>query len=154
MKKFIFNMERSVIKEGRTFYLIRAARDFGSIKMGEEGGYVEVGSTIGGNYDDFSWVYPNSYFSGELLRNSRVERGAVVINSSIDKGAIISRGSKVMGSIISGRVIVSHCDISDATITVKHKDPCTLTHKKIMEGYLYLCKPKAKSYKTRMETIE
>ena len=57
-------MERS----GRTLYRIRAVRDFGEVKAGDLGGWIETESNLSNDGDAWvsgnAWVYGNAWVSG------------------------------------------------------------------------------------------
>ena len=80
MKKYELT-EETVTVYGKTLYRIRAVRDFGSVKTGEFGGYIEKeenlshfdNAWVSGNarvydnawvYDD-TWVYDNAWVCGD-----------------------------------------------------------------------------------------
>ena len=71
MKKYELT-EETVTVYGKTLYRIRAVRDFGSVKTGEFGGYIEKEENLShfGNawISGDAWVYGNA----EVFRNERV----------------------------------------------------------------------------------
>ena len=80
MKKYELTEETFTVF-GKTLYRIRAVRDFGSVKTGEFGGYIEKEENLShfGNawiYGD-AWVYGDARVSG----NARVYGNAEVFNT-------------------------------------------------------------------------
>ena len=62
MKKYELT-EETVTVYGKTLYRIRAVRDFGSVKTGEFGGYIEKEENLS-HFGD-AWVYGNAKVSGD-----------------------------------------------------------------------------------------
>ena len=73
--------------KGRTLYRIRALRDFGSVKRGDLGGYIETVENLG--LDDTSWVADEA----KAFDNARVMDGALLSGN-----AIIKDGAKLFGN--------------------------------------------------------
>ena len=61
MKKYELTEETFTVF-GKTLYRIRAVRDFGSVKTGEFGGYIEKEENLS-HFGD-AWVYGNAKVSG------------------------------------------------------------------------------------------
>ena len=61
MKKYELT-EETVTVYGKTLYRIRAVRDFGSVKTGEFGGYIEKEENLS-HFGD-AWVYGDAWVSG------------------------------------------------------------------------------------------
>ncbi len=80
MKKYELT-EETVTVFGKTLYRIRAVRDFGSVKTGEFGGYIEKEENLShfGNawISGDAWVYGDARVSG----NARVFGNAEVFNT-------------------------------------------------------------------------
>ena len=86
MKKYELT-EETVTVYGKTLYRIRAVRDFGSVKTGEFGGYIEKEENLShfGNawiYGD-AWVYGDARVSGDarVFDNAWVYGNAEVFNT-------------------------------------------------------------------------
>lgn len=74
MKKYELT-EETVTVYGKTLYRIRAVRDFGSVKTGEFGGYIEKEENLS-HFGD-AWVYGNAKVYGD----ARVSGNAEVFNT-------------------------------------------------------------------------
>ena len=81
MKKYELT-EETVTVYGKTLYRIRAVRDFGSVKTGEFGGYIEKEENLSrfGNawVSDNAWVFGDAWVSG----NARVSDNARVFGNA------------------------------------------------------------------------
>ena len=86
MKKYELT-EETVTVYGKTLYRIRAVRDFGSVKTGEFGGYIEKEENLS-HFGD-AWVYGNAKVSG----NARVSGDAKVSGN-----ARVSGDARVFGN--------------------------------------------------------
>lgn len=96
MKKYELT-EETVTVYGKTLYRIRAVRDFGSVKTGEFGGYIEKEENL--SHFGNAWVSGNAKVSG----NARVSGNAEVCGE-----AWVSGNAKVCGNAwVSGNAMVS-----------------------------------------------
>ena len=80
MKKYELT-EETVTVYGKTLYRIRAVRDFGSVKTGEFGGYIEKEENL--SHFGNAWVYGNAKVSGDarVSGNAWVYGNAEVFNT-------------------------------------------------------------------------
>lgn len=80
MKKYELTEETFTVF-GKTLYRIRAVRDFGSVKTGEFGGYIEKEENLS-HFGD-AWVYGNAKVYGEarVSGNAWVYGNAEVFNT-------------------------------------------------------------------------
>lgn len=80
MKKYELTEETFTVF-GKTLYRIRAVRDFGSVKTGEFGGYIEKEENLS-HFGD-AWVYGNAKVSGDarVSGNAWVYGNAEVFNT-------------------------------------------------------------------------
>ena len=80
MKKYELT-EETVTVYGKTLYRIRAVRDFGSVKTGEFGGYIEKEENLS-HFGD-AWVYGNAkvYGDARVSGNAWVYGNAEVFNT-------------------------------------------------------------------------
>lgn len=80
MKKYELTEETFTVF-GKTLYRIRAVRDFGSVKTGEFGGYIEKEENLS-HFGD-AWVYGNAKVSGNAWAygNAWVYGNAEVFNT-------------------------------------------------------------------------
>ena len=92
MKKYELT-EETVTVYGKTLYRIRAVRDFGSVKTGEFGGYIEKEENLS-HFGD-AWVYGNA----KVFGNARVSGNAWVYgNAKVYGDARVSGNARVYGN--------------------------------------------------------
>ena len=77
---YLINPKTKEYSDPITLYRIRALKDFGDVKKGDLGGYVDA-STVIGRCDD-SWVYDNSIVLLSNIVNWHVKKSSVVIAST------------------------------------------------------------------------
>ena len=110
MKKYELT-EETVTVYGKTLYRIRAVRDFGSVKTGEFGGYIEKEENLShfGNawISGDAWVYGDARVSGNawiygdarVFGNARVSDNAWVYgNAKVYGDARVSGNARVFGN--------------------------------------------------------
>ena len=110
MKKYELT-EETVTVYGKTLYRIRAVRDFGSVKTGEFGGYIEKEENLS-HFGD-AWVYGNAkvygdarvsgnawiYGDARVFGNARVSGNARVYgNAKVYGDARVSGNARVYGN--------------------------------------------------------
>lgn len=108
MKYKLTNKTKNVA--GITVYQIQALKDFGNVKVGDVGGWVENEFNL--SQEGNCWISDNAV----AIRNSRIQHNAQVYeNACITTNAIISRNAKVHGnSQVSGRAqVTDNADIFD-----------------------------------------
>lgn len=92
---------------GRTLYRIEALRDFGDVKKGDKGGYIEKEENL--SQESTSWVYDNAMVFG----NARVSSNARVYdNASVSGNAMVCGDAMVSGNTMvcgNTRVSSGHC---------------------------------------------
>lgn len=103
MKKYELTEETFTVF-GKTLYRIRAVRDFGSVKTGEFGGYIEKEENL--SHFGNAWIYGNARVSD----NARVYGNAEVFNT---------RHFFVQGPIGSRNGFVTFYRTKDNTVEVK-----------------------------------
>ena len=69
--------EETIIVDGRTLHRIEALKDFGNVKKGDKGGFVENEDNLS-QYDD-CWIYDNA----KVFDNAKVYGDAIVSNNVI-----------------------------------------------------------------------
>ncbi|BFH36104.1 hypothetical protein J6TS7_65390 [Paenibacillus dendritiformis] len=98
-KKYEFTGETSNnIAGGATLHRIRAVRDFGNVKAGDLGGWVESENNL--SHEGKCWVYDESAIFGRGLvcNNAKVKNESMIYDSAcVDSGALIDN-SEVFGS--------------------------------------------------------
>ena len=114
MKKYELTEETFTVF-GKTLYRIRAVRDFGSVKTGEFGGYIEKEENLShfGNawISGDAWVYGDARVSGNawIYGDARVSGNARVFgNAWVSGDARVSGNARVFGNAwVSGDARVS-----------------------------------------------
>lgn len=104
MKKYELTDE-IIVKYGSTLHRIKALKDFGNVKTGELGGYIESGSNL--SQEGNCWVYGNARVCGnaevcdnaEVFGNAEVHGNAEVFGNS-DYITIKGLGSKYRNTTI------------------------------------------------------
>lgn len=97
-KKYELTKE-SVTFRGRTLYRIRALRDFGDVKKGDLGGYLEKEENL--SHNGTCWVYDDAMIWGNGLvsDHAQVSGNALVCgNAWIYASAQVSGHAKVFGN--------------------------------------------------------
>ena len=109
MKKYELTEETFTVF-GKTLYRIRAVRDFGSVKTGEFGGYIEKEENLS-HFDD-AWVSGNGKVSGNanVFDNARISGNAEIFNT---------RHFCTQGPIGSRNGFVTFYRTKDNTVEVK-----------------------------------
>lgn len=107
-KKFELDKSTALEFEGRTLYRIRALKNFGQIKAGELGGYVQHEKNL--QQKGNCWIYG----SAKVMDESRVEINARVSGITVIKDhttvtdqAVVGGGTTVSGCVfISGQALI------------------------------------------------
>lgn len=82
--------DESIKRSGVTLYRIRALRDFGNVKKGALGGFVQSEANL--SHDGDSWVYCDA----KVFDRARViENGKVFYKAEVKGKAIVSKNSRV-----------------------------------------------------------
>lgn len=107
MKKYEFTGEEKVI-DTHTLHRIRAVRDFGVVKAGDMGGWIEGKDNL--SHDGYAWVYGNARVYGYALvsGNARVGGNALVSDAACVTGnALVSDAAWVYGyALVTGNSYV------------------------------------------------
>lgn len=108
-KKYEILKDDCIYYRWKTLYRIRALRDFGNVKAGDIGGYIESEKNL--CQDGSCWVYDNAkvYDNASVYDNARIcENAKVYGNSKIFDKAEIYGNSKVYGyAKVYGNAVVS-----------------------------------------------
>jgi hypothetical protein len=104
MKKYDFTDETLTLSDGTVLHRIKAIIDFGSIKKGSIGGFIEDEHNL--YHTGNAWIYNNAkvYGSAEVFGNAKVSGNAKVYGSAeVFGNAEVSGNAKVYGnSLIYG----------------------------------------------------
>ena len=106
--------EETINVDGKTLYHIEALRDFGDVKKGEKGGYVENEDNLS-HYDN-CWVYENAMVCGnaQVYDNAKIYGNAVVCdkamvynNAKVYDNVMVFDNAMVYGNAkVSGNAII------------------------------------------------
>jgi hypothetical protein len=97
-QKYKLLLDDSLEAGGRKYYRIQANEDFGDVRKGDKGGYVESFANLAKSGN--SWVYEGS----KVGENARVFGDAQIRNSQIFGDAYIGGASVLTMSVINGNV--------------------------------------------------
>ena len=105
-------LDRSM-KFGKTVYhQIQATKDFGNVKAGDLGGWVEDAKCL--SQTGKCWICPQSFID----RNARVKGNAQIVNSSIENFGIVSGNAVVINSRVRGHgKIGDKARVSDSLVS-------------------------------------
>ncbi|MFD3268528.1 hypothetical protein ACE3MS_00020 [Paenibacillus dendritiformis] len=98
-QKYEFTGEATTdIAEGAILHRIRAVRDFGNVKAGDLGGWIESEKNLG--HGGHCWVYDNAAVFGRasVLGYASIRNGAMVYDRAFVYGEAIVDNSDVFGS--------------------------------------------------------
>ena len=98
MKKYKMIKKDSIKLYGRMLYRVKALRDFGDVKKGDVGGYIEKESNL--SYEGDCWVYDNARVFGNarVFENVKVFENAWVSGNAFVFGILnISANTRVNG---------------------------------------------------------
>lgn len=106
--------DESIDVNGRTLYRIKAVKDFGDVKKGDLGGYVESEENL--SHEGDCWVYDYAYVYGDvqvcgnaqIYGRAEVYDGAQVYGKAeIFNNANVYRHAKICGyAVVSGNAEV------------------------------------------------
>lgn len=108
-KKYELTDDARQLDRVKTVYRIRALRDFGEIKKGQLGGYIETESNL--SHAGTAWVHDNAMVcdSARVIENAQVKDRAFVGQEAIlSKRVIVEHDARVFGhAILSDSAVVS-----------------------------------------------
>ena len=100
--------DESIIIDDRKLYRIEALKDFGWVKKGDRGGFVEYEGNLSHECD--CWIFNDAkvYSNAKVLESAIVCENAIVREEAIIRGLAIVRGSSIVreSSIVRGSSIV------------------------------------------------
>lgn len=91
----------------KILYQIRALKDFGNVKKGDLGGWIESEDNL--SQEGNCWIYDNAkvYGNAVISGNAKVYDDAIVRgNSTVTHHSVIINNAKITNSIIIGNVLV------------------------------------------------
>lgn len=126
--------DESINWEGHTLYRIKAQRNFGDVRKGDLGGFVETNSNLG--FIGQCWIYDDAkvYGNAKISDNSKAFNNAEIRdNALVSGGSIIKNNAKIIdkaivsGNItISGNVLLSGNDFIEGTLDLANEDDVAL----------------------------
>lgn len=113
-KKYELLIDDYINHKGRTLYRIRALRDFGYIKAGDLGGYIQSEENL--SHKKNCWVYDDAkvYDNACIYDNAKVFRCAEVYNYAIIRdNAEVNGNAKIYGKarIYDNSLICGHAEV-------------------------------------------
>ena len=109
MQKYVIT-NIAIDYDGRRLHRIRAVRDFGLIKAGDLGGFIEKEDNL--SHGGTSWVWGNSKACGgaRVTGHAMLSEGAVIRDQVYLRDCAIVKGA---GGVIRGRETISGYTIMD-----------------------------------------
>ena len=120
MKKYRLTDKYIELPNGTKFYQIEALIDFGSIKKGSLGGYIESESNL--SHSGNCWVYGDAqvYGSAWVYGNAQVYGNARVDNGKWDKSPLQIQGSKYFVNMSGENTLRMGCQNHKLKKWLKH----------------------------------
>jgi len=100
----------------RTVYRIRALRDFGDVRRGDLGGYIESEANL--SHGKNCWVYDAAqvYGPGAVVRDNARVRGCAWVMGRVEDDAVVDDLAIVSeGATVGGNQILLYDEIARAT---------------------------------------
>ena len=118
-KKYELLQDDTITVDGNTLYRIRALRDFGNVKAGEVGGYIEHERNLSHAGD--CWLYGNSKAydcarvnGGARLYDDAQASGSVLISThAMMQGNSVAKGNAIIRGMVNirGNSIIDGCAV-------------------------------------------
>lgn len=113
MTKYELDMNDNIKIETRTLHRIKAIRNFGNVKIGDLGGYIENEDNL--SHDDNCWIYDNARVYGRacvyddaIVKDNVIISGRVEIqDNAIIKDSCIITGDEYSSISIGGNATIS-----------------------------------------------
>ena len=102
MTKYELTEEKIKINENKTLYRIKALRDFGDVKVGDLGGFVQSKNNL--SQKGSCWIYDNAKISdfASIYDHAIINGTARICDSAIIFGDVVISDS----AVISGSAII------------------------------------------------
>lgn len=98
---------------GGFYYRVKALKDFGDVKKGDIGGYIQYTSNLSCEGD--CWVYPNAVVkdNAQVKDNAKIYDRAIIKDSAVIKGETIVKNCAIVGdaAIVGDKVVIEECAI-------------------------------------------
>lgn len=108
-KKFELTDETTLFL-GTTLFRIRALKDFGDVKKGDAGGFIESEDNL--SQQGMCWIYGDA----------AVCEGAIVMNDAMVRGSALVEGNDIIkdGAFLQENAIIGGCTIIERDAVVRH----------------------------------
>lgn len=118
-------------------YRIKALRDFGDVKAGDLGGFVEEESNL--SHESTCWIYDNAVVcKGSEVSDEAEVRGSAVVSdkSYVWEDARIYENARVYNSLIKGGVVHGNAVVNNAEVFwhAEVKDEANIREGQIRDG--------------------
>lgn len=128
-QKYILMEDATKRVDDHILYRIKATRDFGDVKTGDLGGYIDKQTHI--DNDGNCWVYDNAVAINSCIRNNAIVRdSAIVLRSSLSEDAVVGGTANVDSAVMCGDALVEssndYSTMSTMWCVLKHKYPLSL----------------------------
>ncbi|BFH14540.1 hypothetical protein J6TS7_44530 [Paenibacillus dendritiformis] len=133
-RKYEFTGETTTdIAGGATLHRIRAVRDFGNVKAGDLGGWIESENNL--SHEGKCWVYDDSavFGRGLVCNNAKIMNNSSVYDNSLVSDSAIIDNSDVFGSA----KVEYHARVEDRSWVYKHA---------CVTGYTQVCRSEIGNY--------
>lgn len=122
--------DESEMEEEYRLYRIQALRDFGDVKKGDLGGYIQTQKNL--SHSGNCWIYDKAIAGDDskVKDNAKVMDGAIVRGAAVvSKNAVLTDGTRVASSVIvTDNAVVKFTDIYGENVI---KDNAVLNHGEI-----------------------
>lgn len=122
--------DESEMEEEYRLYRIQALRDFGDVKKGDLGGYIQTQKNL--SHSGNCWIYDKAIAGDDskVKDNAKVMDGAIVSGAAVvSKNAVLTDGTRVASSaIVTDNAVVKFTDIYGENVI---KDNAVLNHGEI-----------------------
>lgn len=112
MEKKYMLTDNTITVNGRTFYRIVALKNFGLVKAGMLGGYIESENNL--SHEGEAWVYENAYVGGNVR---------VYDDAKVDGNVLVLGNAKIHGnaSIYGNAHVNDNTSVHDNTTCISNK---------------------------------
>lgn len=122
--------DESEMEEEYRLYRIQSLRDFGDVKKGDLGGYIQTQKNL--SHSGNCWIYDKAIAGDDskVKDNAKVMDGAIVRGAAVvSKNAVLTDGTRVASSaIVTDNAVVKFTDIYGENVI---KDNAVLNHGEI-----------------------
>ncbi len=114
MKYRIIISDIKIIR-GKTLYRIHSLKDFGDVKKGDFGGYIDSYKTL--SQTNNSWFGPDvCVYDSFISENSTISGNVIIFNSKIINNSVIKSNNEIYDSTIFNTTINGNCKIDKSML--------------------------------------